>query len=55
MKNRHSCSIQKVFIKGDRCRATRGGTPTVRTPIYKLQVVNDPSDNLDKPVDIVIR
>jgi len=49
--NRNGCNLPVVRIKGDHCKSTRGGTPTVKSPQYKLSVTNE-NANADKPVDI---
>ena len=49
--NRNGCNLPVVRIKGDRCKSARGGTPTVKSPQYKLSVTNQNAD-ADKPVDI---
>lgn len=52
-RNRHGCNLPVVHIKGDRGKSARGGTPTVKSPQYKLSVTNE-NANADKPVDISV-
>lgn len=49
--NRTGCNLPVVHIKGGKCKSARGGTPTVRSPQYKLAVTGATS-NADKPTDI---
>lgn len=53
-KKRHGCNLQVVHIKGhNSCKTARGGTPTVRTPVYKLTVTHQGGGvDDDKPIDI---
>lgn len=49
--NRTGCNLQVVRIQEDDCKTAQGGTPTVKSPQYKLFVSNE-NANADKPTDI---
>jgi hypothetical protein len=56
MSNRNSCGYQKVKAHAGSCKRTRGGTPTVKGPLYKLKVLfPEGNTTADKPVDVAAK